>query len=93
MPNLKKERNGYNIQFLDYLKSFRIVSGLFRQFLDCPNSFQKNQNSSWIVRTVSGLSGKFLDYPDSFWIVWKVSGLSGQFLDCPDSFWIVQTVS
>ena len=31
----------------------------------------------WIVRTVSGLGGQFLDCLDSFRIVWTVSGLSG----------------
>ena len=53
---------------------------------DCPENF-------WIVRTVFGLSGKFLDCPDSFWIVRTVLGLSGKFLDCPDSFGIVRKVS
>ena len=44
------------------------------------------------------LSGKFMDYPDSFcpgssWAVWTVSRLSGQFLDIPDCFWLVWTAS
>ena len=46
-----------------------------------------------IIRTVSGLSGQFLDYPDSLWIVRTVSRLSGQFLNYLDSLWIVRTVS
>ena len=41
---------------------------------------------------VSGLSGQFLDCPDSSWIVRIVFGLSRQFLDCPDSFWIIRIV-
>ena len=41
---------------------------------------------------VSGLSGQFLDCPDSPWIVRIVFGLSRQFLDCPDSFWIIRIV-
>ena len=49
-------------------------------------------DSCWIVRTVSRLSGQFLNCPDSFWIVRTVFGLSGKFLDYPDSFWIVQIV-
>merc|ERR1711989_51148 len=47
----------------------------------------------WIVQTVRGLPGQFVNCPDSFWIVRSVSGLSGKFLDYPDSFWIVRTVS
>ena len=39
-----------------------------------------------------GLSGQFLDCPDSFLIVQTVFKLSGQFLNCPDSFWVVRKV-
>ena len=63
--------------------------GLYGQFLDCQDSF-------WIVQTVPGLSGQFLDslwitrtisdFPDIFWVVRTVFRLSGQFLDYPDSF-------
>ena len=67
---------------------------------DCPDSI-------FIIRTVSGLSGQFQDYPDSLWIiwtvfidytdslwiVWKVSRLSRQTLDYPDSFLTIQTIS
>ena len=59
---------------------------------NCKN-IQVLDSSFWIIRTVSGLSGQFLNRPDSFRIVRRVSGLSGQFLDYPDSFWIVWTVS
>ena len=47
----------------------------------------------WIIWWLSGSSGKFLYYPDSFLIVQTVSILSGQSLECPESFYIIRTVS
>ena len=46
-----------------------------------------------MIWTVSGLSGQFLDYPDSLWIVRTVSKWAGKFIDYPDSLWIVRTLS
>ena len=43
-------------------------------------------NGVWFIWWLSGLSRKFLYYPDSLWIVRTVSRLSGQSLDCPDIF-------
>ena len=43
-------------------------------------------NMHTIGQMVSGLSGEFLDYPDTLYIVRTVSRLSGKSLDCPDSF-------
>ena len=43
-------------------------------------------DSLWIVQTVCGLPGQFVNCPDSFWIVRTVFGLTGQFQDCLDSF-------
>ena len=46
-----------------------------------------------MVWKVSGLSGKFLDFLESFWVVWKVFVWSGKFLDCFEHFRIVRKVS
>ena len=40
---------------------------------------QDNFMSFQIIRPVSGLSGQFLDYPDSLWIVRKAHESSGTF--------------
>ena len=47
-----------------------------------PDSHWIFLDNFWIV---SGLSKKFLDYPDSLWIVQTVSKVSRQSLDYPDS--------
>ena len=46
----------------------------------------KNVYNIQRIYQTNGLSGRFLDYPDSLWIVQTASRLSGQPLDCPDSF-------
>ena len=69
----------------------KMIYGHFLHYLDSLES-SDHPDSFWIVQTVYGLSGQFLDCPDSFWILRTVFGLSGQFLDCPESFWIVRTV-
>ena len=70
----------------------RKVSTLSKNFPGCPKTIQKISRLSGNFtgyQQLSGPSGKYPDYPESFQAIWKFSRLPGNFPDYP---WNIQAI-
>ena len=74
----------------------RKVSTLSKNFPGCPKTIQKISRLSGNFtgyQELSGPSGKYPDYPESFQAIWKFSRLPGNFPDYPGNIQAIWKLS
>ena len=69
-----------------HVRGGRWGSTLLHPYPDNPKTSQAIEKFFRTIQKLSGLSGNFPGYPETFWTIWKIFRLSENFPDHPEIF-------